>query len=103
MFGAPARPTSDLIRTMRNSGKPVSALCMGPAVLAAAGVLQGKRVTFFDDPKVRWQVASGGGKADLKERVVEVHDDSGLGPVITGRDQGPAREFARAVLRAAHR
>jgi len=40
-----------LARAFFKSGKPVGAICIAPTILAAAGVLEGKRATVFKDSK----------------------------------------------------
>jgi len=40
-----------LARAFCTSGKPVGAICLAPTILAAAGVLEGKRATVFKDSK----------------------------------------------------
>ena len=37
----------DLIRSYNNAGKLISAVCAGPSVLGAAGILEGKKATCF--------------------------------------------------------
>lgn len=37
----------DLVRSFVESGKPVAAVCHGPQILAAAGVLEGRKCTAY--------------------------------------------------------
>ncbi len=76
----------DLVRGWTAAHKPVAAVCAGPLVLQAAGVLNGTRVT--SHPSVRQQLA---GIAVCDERVVE----DGL--FITSQGPGTSMEFALAL------
>jgi protease I len=49
----------DLVRAMAKAGKPIAAICHGPQILAAAGVLQGKACTAY--PAVGPEVTEAGG------------------------------------------
>ena len=77
----------DLIRERTAAHKLVAAVCAGPLVLQAAGVLHGVRVT--SHPSVRQQLA---GVAVCDDRVVE----DGL--FITSQGPGTSMEFALAVV-----
>lgn len=76
------------LRDAVQAGKPVAAICAGPLVLQAAGVLAGRRATCH--PGVR-NALSAARYSD--ERVVED------GPVITSQGPGTAFEFALALAR----
>jgi protease I len=49
-----------LVRHFTESKKPIAAVCHGPQVLAAAGVLKGRRVNAY--PAVAPEVSAGGGE-----------------------------------------
>jgi protease I len=49
----------DLVRAMAKAGKPIAAICHGPQILAAAGVLQCKACTAY--PAVGPEVTEAGG------------------------------------------
>lgn len=77
----------NLVRQMHAQGKYVAAICAAPSVLAAAGLLDGKRATCYpgsldDFPKVHLQPAA----------VVED------GTLITSRGPGTAMDFALALV-----
>lgn len=77
----------ELVRRMHAAGKYVAAICAAPSVLAAAGLLDGKRATCFptcldDFPAVELQTAA----------VVED------GQLITSRGPGTAMDFALVLL-----
>jgi protease I len=50
----------ELVRAMAKAGKPIAAICHGPQILAAAGVLQGKACTAY--PAVGPEVTEAGGE-----------------------------------------
>lgn len=79
----------DLLRRMAGAGKYVCAICAAPAVLAKAGVLQGKRATSYPGildtmnlPDVTYTGAA-----------VEVD-----GTVVTSRGPGTAMDFALQLI-----
>ena len=78
---------AELIKRLRGQGKPVAAICAAPMVLAAAGVLEGRRATsypgFLKDAK---------GTTVVNEAVVS---DGGI---ITSRGPGTALDFALALV-----
>jgi 4-methyl-5(b-hydroxyethyl)-thiazole monophosphate biosynthesis len=72
---------------MAQQGKYVAAVCAAPAVLAAAGVLDGKRATSFPG-------ALGGFPRVQLENAAVVED----GKVITSRGPGTAMDFALTLV-----
>ncbi|WP_169983295.1 MULTISPECIES: DJ-1/PfpI family protein [unclassified Microbispora] len=89
------RDVQEIVRHFAGAGKPIAALCHGPLVLAAAGVLKGRESSAY--PACATDVESGGGTwVDS-----EAHVDQNL---VTGRawPDHPAwmREFMK-ILRAA--
>ena len=50
----------DLVRAMAKAGKPIAAICHGPQILAAAGVLEGRPCAAY--PAVGPEVNEAGGK-----------------------------------------
>ena len=50
----------ELVRTMAKAGKPIAAICHGPQILAAAGVLEGHACSAY--PAVGPEVAEAGGR-----------------------------------------
>ncbi len=77
----------DLLKQMAQQGKMVAAICAAPSVLAAAGLLDGRKATCYptcldDFPKVNLQSSA----------VVED------GKLITSRSPGTAMDFALALV-----
>ncbi|MBI5659875.1 MAG: DJ-1/PfpI family protein [Nitrosomonadales bacterium] len=77
----------DLLKRMAQQGKVVAAICAAPSVLAAAGLLDGRKATCYPTcldnfPKVDLQTAA----------VVED------GKLITSRGPGTAMDFALALV-----
>jgi putative intracellular protease/amidase len=80
----------EFMERMLASGKVVGGLCMGVAVLASAGVLDGKRATGY--PDISDKLTKLGVK--YQNQAVEVD-----GNLITGRDPEAARPFAGRLLK----
>jgi protein deglycase len=78
----------DAVRAFRRAGKWVGAICAGPLVLQAAGVLEGVPATCH--PSVAGELAG----ERSRERVV-AHDR-----ILTSQGPGTAFEFALALIRA---
>ena len=78
-----------LIRRLHGAGRPVAAICAAPMVLAAAGVLDGRRATSFPG-----FLADAGGATVVADAVVV---DGG---VITSRGPGTALDFSLALVEA---
>ncbi|MBI4938915.1 MAG: DJ-1/PfpI family protein [Nitrosomonadales bacterium] len=77
----------DLLKRMAQNGKYVAAICAAPSVLAAAGLLDGRKATCYptcldDFPRVNLQTAA----------VVED------GKLITSRGPGTAMDFALVLV-----
>ncbi|MDK2973033.1 MAG: protein deglycase [Candidatus Sumerlaeota bacterium] len=79
------------LRQQAASGRLVAAICAAPSVLAAAGLLKGKKAACY--PSVEDKLAAAGATV-LHETVVTDGD------IITSRGVGTALDFALAV--AAH-
>ncbi len=50
----------EIVRHFAETGKPIAAICHGPQILAAAGVLVDRECSCY--PAVRFEVTAGGGK-----------------------------------------
>ena len=76
-----------IVRRLHDAGRPVAAICAAPMVLAATGVLDGRRATsypgFLDDAH----------KATVVDEAVVVD-----GSVITSRGPGTALDFALTLV-----
>lgn len=81
----------EIIRAAYEQGKVIGAICAGPAVLASAGLLKGKKATSFSgvDP----YLIKGG--AILTKASVEVD-----GKIITADGPASATKFGHAIVRA---
>jgi protease I len=82
----------DIVRHFANAKKPIAAICHGAQVLAAAGVLQGKKCSCYPavSPDVK---AAGAAFADvaMTEAVVD-------GNLVTSRGAGTAVDFALTLV-----
>lgn len=76
-----------LIRDFHRDGRWTAAICAAPLVLAAAGIMDGKRATSY--PSVR---------DDLSMTVYSEDRVAEDGAIITSRGPGTAEEFALTLL-----
>lgn len=77
---------AELLRRMAQQGRFVAAICAAPAVLASAGLLDGKQATAFPGALTPYQKVN-----DLQAAVVS--DDR----IITSRGPGTAMDFALSL------
>ena len=89
---------ADALRIVRETvaaKKPLGAICIAPTILAAAGVLKGKKATVWDDGKQTQiqQVENAG--ATYTGELVTVD-----GLIITGNGPEAAEEFGKAFAAA---
>lgn len=80
-----------IARAVAKEGKTVSAICLSPAVLAKAGLLQGRRATVYPSKDAIAALRQGG--AILSDKPVEAD-----GQFVTGNGPEAARAFGEAVL-----
>jgi 4-methyl-5(b-hydroxyethyl)-thiazole monophosphate biosynthesis len=78
-----------LVRRMADAGRYTAAICAAPKVLAAAGVLDGRRATSY--PGFLSEESTPG----LRVTTATVEQDGG---VITSRGPGTAMDFALALV-----
>lgn len=81
----------DLVREFFETGKPVAAICHGPHMLAAAGLLKGKTITGYYKIKEEMLQAD----ANFVDKPVVI--DANL---ITSRQPGDLEDFDAAIERA---
>jgi protease I len=92
---APARlrkdaPLLELVRAFCGAGKPVSAICHGPEVLIAAGVVSGRAATCYRS--VAQELAAAGARHQDTEVVVD-------GNLVTSRQPSDLPAFLRETLK----
>lgn len=78
-----------LLKNQIQASRWVAALCAAPKVLAKAGLLTGKRITFY--PGALTEQEQNG--ATVSNASVEID-----APLITGRSPGAAMDFALAII-----
>lgn len=79
----------DLVRKMAEQGKFVAAICAAPKVLAKAGILEGRRATWFPNSLSQAETR---GVTHSKDPVVQD------GNVITSRGPGTAMDFTLHLI-----
>lgn len=82
----------EMVKNFQASAKVVAAICLAPVVLARAGILKGKKATFFNSPISLKEMKAGG--AVLVEKAV-VSDSR----IITANGPAAAKEFAETFIR----
>ena len=80
-----------LVRDFVAAAKPVAAICHGPQILAAAGVVAGRRATGYRS--VAGELRAAGAQFEDRELVVDRN-------IITSRQPSDLPTFVDAVLRA---
>jgi len=82
----------NLISSAYDAGKPIGAICLGPMVLAKAGVLRGKRATVSSSAESLTALAEGGA-------VVTYDPVARDGNIITANGPGAATAFGNELAR----
>jgi protease I len=82
----------EMVKNFQASAKVVAAICLAPVVLARAGILKGKKATFFSSPISLKEMKAGG--AVLVDKAV-VSDSR----IITANGPAAAKEFAETFIR----
>jgi protease I len=83
----------ELVKFFHQSGKVVAAICLAPVVLARAGILKGKKATYYENPASFREMKIGG--AVITNAAV-VKD----GRTITANGPAAAQAFADAIIQA---
>ena len=82
----------EMVKYFNRSARVVAAICLAPVVLARAGILKGKKATFFNSPISLGEMKAGG--AVLVDKAV-VSDSR----IITANGPAAATEFAGTFIR----
>jgi protease I len=80
-----------LVKKASNQGKIVSAICLSPAILARAGLLEGKNATVFPSGDAIEELNKGGAVYISRDVVVS-------GNIVTANGPDAAREFGNKVV-----
>ena len=75
-----------------NRGKILGAICIAPTILAYAGVLEGKKVTVWNEDGKQAEILTKNG-AEFVDQAVVVD-----GKIITGNGPPAAEEFGKKIL-----
>jgi len=78
----------EIVEEANRQGKIIGAICAAPAILAKAGILNGKEATIY--PGLEYILGENGAKYVKRDVVVS-------GNIITAKNPNVADEFARAV------
>lgn len=81
-----------LIKKTAEAKKPFGAICVSTRILAKSGVLQGKRVTGWDDDNLLGDILKSAGALYVKKDVVVD------GNIITATGPSAAQEFGAQIL-----
>ncbi|OPX64420.1 MULTISPECIES: DJ-1/PfpI family protein [unclassified Methanoregula] len=81
-----------MVKYFQTTAKVVGAICLAPVVLARAGILKGKKATFFNTP-VSFREMKAGGAIPVDRPVVT---DS---RIITANGPAAAEEFAATFIK----
>lgn len=81
-----------LAKYFHESRKIVAAICLAPVVLARAGILKGKKVTYFESPVSFREVKGGGAVLVNKPVVID-------GNIITANGPSASQEFADSIVK----
>jgi len=73
-------------------GKVVAAICLAPVVLARAGILKGKKATYYENPLSFREMKTGGAVLVNKPVVTD-------GRIITANGPAASKEFAAEIIR----
>ncbi len=79
-----------LVRQYYNGGKPIAAICHGPQILAAADIIEGRRIAAW--PEVEQEVADAGGIYTNEETVTDERFITGRWPADLPALMGKAME-----------
>ena len=82
----------EMVKYFHASAKVVGAICLAPVVLARAGILKGKKATYFNSPVSFREMKAGG--AVLVDKAV-VADSR----IVTANGPAAAAEFAGTFIR----
>jgi protease I len=84
---------NQIVKFFHQSGKVVAAICLAPVVLARAGILKGKKATYYESP-VSFREMKTGGVVITNAPVVKD------GRIITANGPAASQEFTDAIVHA---
>ncbi len=84
-------PVLGLVKAFERAGKPVGAICLSGAVLARAGILQGRRATVYPADRAILELKRGGATYVAEPVVVD-------GKIVTADGPESAAAFGAALL-----
>lgn len=85
-----------LAKSFANAGKVVAAICVGPRILAAAGVVSGKKVTAFPDAETMRMLEEAGASCSGLDVQVDCK-------MVTANGPGAAKKFGEKIAELLNR
>lgn len=82
-----------LAKFFQKSGKVIAAICLATVVFAHAGIMKGKKATYFESPASDFEMKKGGAVI-VKSTVVTD------GRIITANGPLAAKEFGEAIVKS---
>jgi len=81
-----------LVKYFQESGKVVAAICLAPVILARAGILKGKKATYYESPTAFREMKAGG--AVLVNQPVVIDNR-----IVTANGPSASKAFGETVVR----
>ena len=81
-----------MVRFFHDKMKPVGAICLAPVVLARAGILKGKKATYFESPVSFREMRAGGAVLVNQPVVADTR-------IVTANGPGAAKSFADTFIK----
>jgi protease I len=81
-----------IVNNIQKSGKVVAAICLAPVVLARAGILKGKKATYYESPVAFREMKAGGAVLVNQPVVTDTR-------IITANGPAASKAFADAVVK----
>jgi protease I len=81
-----------LVKYFQESGKVVAAICLAPVILARAGILKGKKATYFDSPTSFREMKAGSAVLVGQPVVTDTR-------IVTADGPAASKAFGEAIIK----